>query len=66
MEVEDGDYTTQKPQIKGNDKEEWVEDLDVKIILTLKLQMKDKLLDDNYKDEELVLHHEMDDEIQNE
>jgi hypothetical protein len=38
----------------------------VKIILTLKLQMKNKLLNNNYRSEELVLHNEMDYEVYNE
>jgi hypothetical protein len=46
--------------MKGNDKEEWMEDLEIKTILTSELQMKDKLLDGNYKSKELVFHNEMD------
>jgi hypothetical protein len=37
MEVEDEDYVTQKLQIRGNEKEERMEDLEVKKLLTLKL-----------------------------
>jgi hypothetical protein len=51
MEVENEDYVTQKPQMSGNDEKERMEDLEVKTILILKLQMKDKSLDDNYKSE---------------
>jgi hypothetical protein len=40
-------------------------DLEVKTILILELQMKEKSLDD-YRSEELVLHNEMDYEIQSE
>jgi hypothetical protein len=43
-----------------------MEDLEVKTILTLKLKMKDKLLNDNYRSEELVLHNEMDYEVHSE
>jgi hypothetical protein len=32
--VEDEDYVTQKPQMRGNDNEESMEDLEVKTILT--------------------------------
>jgi hypothetical protein len=49
--------------MRGNDKEERMEDLEVKIILTSKFQMKDKLLDNSCKNEELVFHNEMDYEI---
>jgi len=66
MKVEDEDYVTLKPQMKGNDEEEQMEDLEVKLILTLKFQMKDKSLDDNYKSEELVFHFEMDYEVHHE
>jgi hypothetical protein len=52
--------------MRGNDEEELMEDPKDKTILTLKLQMKDKLLDDNYKSEELVFHNEMDYEIHHE
>jgi hypothetical protein len=52
--------------MKENDEEERMENPKVKTILTLKFQMKDKSLDDNYKDKELVLHNEMEYEIQNE
>jgi hypothetical protein len=58
--VEDEDYVTPKPHMNGNDEEERMEDLEVKTILTSKLQMKDKSLDDNYISEELVRHFEMD------
>ncbi len=37
--VEDEDYVTQKQQIQGNEKEEWMEDFEVKTILISKLQM---------------------------
>jgi hypothetical protein len=37
--------------MRGYDKEERMENLEVKIVLILKLQMKDKSLDDNYKSE---------------
>jgi hypothetical protein len=43
-----------------------MEDLEVKTILTLKLKTKDKLLNDNYRSEELVLHNEMDYEVHSE
>jgi hypothetical protein len=66
MKVENEDYVTCKPQMRGNDEKKRMEDLEVKTILTLKLQMKVKLLDDNCKDKELMLHNEMDYEIQNE
>ncbi len=66
MEVEDEGCVTQKPQMRGNDEEEQMEDLEVKTILTLKLKMKDKLLNDNYRSEELVLHNEMDYEVHSE
>jgi hypothetical protein len=42
-----------------------MEDPDVKIILILELQMVNKLLNDNYKSEELVFFNEMDHEIHN-
>jgi hypothetical protein len=48
--------------MRGNEKE-WMENLEVKIILILKLQMKDKLLDDNCRKEELVVHIEVDYEL---
>jgi hypothetical protein len=38
-------------------------DIEVKKILTLELPMKEKLLEDNYRSEELVLHSEMDYEV---
>jgi hypothetical protein len=63
MKVENEDYVTCKPQMRGNDEKKRMEDLEVKTILTLKLQMKVKLLDDNCKDKELMLHNEMDYEI---
>jgi hypothetical protein len=43
-----------------------MEDPEVKIILTSKLQITNKSLDDNYRSEELVFHKEMDHEVQNE
>lgn len=46
--------------MRGNAKEERMEDPKVKIILTIKLQMKDKLLDDNCRNKELVLRNELD------
>ncbi len=49
--------------MKGNDEEKRMEDLKVKTILTIKLQMSDKSLDDNYRSKELVLHNEMDYEV---
>ncbi len=52
--------------MRGNDKEEQMEDPEVKTILTSKLQVKDKLLNDNYKSKELVLHNEIDYEVQTE
>ncbi len=52
--------------MRGNEEEEWMEDFEVKIILTSELQMINKLLDDNYKSKGLVLHNEMDHEVQNE
>jgi hypothetical protein len=45
--------------MRGNE-EETMEDLEVKTILIPKLQMKDKLLDDNYRSEGLVVHIEVD------
>ncbi len=48
----------------GNDKEEWMEDLEVKPILTSKLQMKDKSLDDNCTSNKLMFHDVMDYEVQ--
>jgi hypothetical protein len=47
----------------GNDEENRMEDLKVKTILTIEFQMKDKLLDDNYRSKELMLHNEMDYEV---
>jgi hypothetical protein len=41
-----------------------MEDLEVKIILISKLQMTNKSWDDNYESKELVLHNEIDHEIQ--
>ncbi len=35
--MEDEDYVTQKQQIRGNEKEEWMEDFEVKTILISKL-----------------------------
>jgi hypothetical protein len=32
MDVEDEYYVTQKPQIWGNEKEEWMEDFEVKTL----------------------------------
>jgi hypothetical protein len=43
-----------------------MEDHEVKMILIPKFQMKDKSLDDNYKSKELVVHIEVDFEVQNE
>lgn len=63
MKVEDENYVTQKPHIMGNDEENRMEDLKVKTILTIEFQMKDKLLDDNYRSKELMLHNEMDYEV---
>ncbi len=57
--VENEDCVTQKSQMKGNDEKERMENPKVKIILILELQMRDKLLDNNYKSKELVLHNEM-------
>ncbi len=37
--MEDEDYVTHKPHIWGNEEEEWVEDLEVKIVLTSQFQM---------------------------
>ncbi len=54
-----------KPQMKGNEKER-MEDPEVKMKLIPKLQMKDKSLDDNYRNKELVVHIEVDYEVQNE
>jgi len=53
--VENEDCVTHKPQMRGNE-EERMEDLEVKMILTPELQMKDKSLDDNYRNKELVVH----------
>jgi hypothetical protein len=63
--VEDENYVPQKPQMRGNE-EERLEDPEVKTILSPKLQMKDKLLDDKYRREELVVHIKVDYVIQNE
>jgi hypothetical protein len=46
--VEDEDCVTHKPQMRGNEEEEQMEDLEIKTIMTLDLQMKNKLLSDNY------------------
>jgi len=43
-----------------------MEDHEVKMILIPKFQMKDKSLDDNYRSKELVVHIEVDFEVQNE
>jgi hypothetical protein len=43
-----------------------MEDPEVKIILTSKLQITNKSLDDNCRSEKLVFHKEMDHEVQNE
>jgi hypothetical protein len=43
-----------------------MEDPEVKMILIPKFQMKDKSLDDNYRSKELVVHIEVDFEVQNE
>jgi hypothetical protein len=51
--------------MKGNEKER-MEDPEVKMKLIPKLQMKDKSLDDNYRNKELVVHIEVDYEVQNE
>jgi len=51
---------------EGHDEKEWMEDLEDKIILISKLQMKDKSLDNNCRSEELVFHNEMDYEVKNE
>ncbi len=51
--------------MRGNE-EERMEDLKVKTILSPKFQMKDKLLDDNHRSEELVVHIKVDYEVQNE
>jgi hypothetical protein len=40
-----------------------MEDLKVKIILTLKFWMKEKSLDDKFRSKELVFHNEMDYEV---
>ncbi len=61
--MEDENCVPQKSQMRGNE-EERMEDLEVKTILSPKLQMKDKLLDDNYRSEELVV--KVDYEKQNE
>ncbi len=63
IEVEDEDYVTQKPQMRGNDKKKWMEDLEVKTILTSKLQIKDELWDNNCRIKELALRNEMDYEV---
>jgi hypothetical protein len=49
----------------GNEKKEWMEDPKVKIILTSKLQMTNKMLNDNCKSKELLFHNEMDHEVHN-
>jgi len=51
--------------MKGNE-EKRMENLEVKTILIPELQMKDKSLDDNYRNEELVVHIKVDYEVQNE
>ncbi len=51
--------------MQGNEKE-WMADLEVKTILTLELQMMNKLLNDNYRSEELVFSNKMDYEVHNE
>jgi hypothetical protein len=51
--------------MQGNEKE-WMADLEVKTILTLELQMMNKLLNDNYRTEELVFSNKMDYEVHNE
>jgi hypothetical protein len=43
-----------------------MENPEVKMILIPKFQMKDKSLDDNYRSKELVVHIEVDFEVQNE
>jgi hypothetical protein len=50
--VEDEDYVTQKSQIQGNEKKEWMEDLEVKTLFTSELQMMTHSLSDNYKKKE--------------
>jgi hypothetical protein len=37
MEIEDEDCVPHKPQMRSNDEKEWMEDLEVKPILTSKL-----------------------------
>jgi hypothetical protein len=64
--VEDEDCVTQKPQMWGNEEEQQMEDLKVKIILIFELQMTNKSLNDDYRSEELVFFNEMDHEILNE
>ncbi len=60
--VEDENCVPHKPQMRGNE-EEKMEETKVKTILILELQMKHKLLDDNYINEELVVHIEVDYEV---
>ncbi len=52
IEVEDEDYVTQKPQMQGTEKEEQMENPEVKAILTLKLQRRNESLNDKYKNKE--------------
>ncbi len=65
MEVGNEYYVSQKPQMWGNEKKKWMEDPKVKIILTSKLQMTNKMLNDNYKSKELLFHNEMNHEVHN-
>jgi hypothetical protein len=51
--------------MQGNEKEEWMEDPKVKIILISKPQMTNKLLNNNYRSKELLFHNEMDHELRN-
>ncbi len=66
MEIEDEDCVPHKPQMRSNDEKEWMEDLEVKPILTSKLQTKDKSWDNNYRSNELMFHNAMDYEVQKE
>ncbi len=65
MEVEDENCVTQKPQMRGNEKKERIEDLEVKVILILELQMMNKLLNNNLKSVKLVFFNEIDHEVHN-
>jgi hypothetical protein len=56
--VEDEDCVPQEPHMRGNEKER-MENPKVRTILIPKLQMKDKLLNDNCRKEKLVVHIEV-------